>query len=149
MIEILLKGYKSYSPFHIGILFAAPVFAAPFFFIFLLLLFFFFFLCNSLTERTPILHQQKYLASCLCHWQKQWTTHPGWRNPRSQLRNYVIFKTDSKEPKNKSEFCFLSADWSRSVFHTGFKVQFALLLSRKILQVVLQPKIKKKVTYRF
>ena len=43
MIEILLKGYKSYSPFHIGILFAAPVFAAPFFFIFLLLLFFFFF----------------------------------------------------------------------------------------------------------
>ena len=43
MIEILLKGYKSYSPFHIGILFAAPVFVAPFFLIFLLLLFFFFF----------------------------------------------------------------------------------------------------------
>ena len=42
MIEILLKGYKSYSPFHIGILFAAPVFAAPFFFYFILLLFFFF-----------------------------------------------------------------------------------------------------------
>ena len=43
MIEILLKGYKSYSPSHIGILFAAPVFAAPFFFIFFIITFFFFF----------------------------------------------------------------------------------------------------------
>ena len=43
MIEILLKGYKSYSPFHIGIRFAAPVFAAPFFFYFFIITFFFFF----------------------------------------------------------------------------------------------------------
>ena len=43
MIEILLKGYKSYSPSHIGILFAAPVFAAPFFFFFFFYYYFFFF----------------------------------------------------------------------------------------------------------
>ena len=50
---------------------------------------------------------------------------------------------DSEEPKNKLEIgipFFLSTSsliWV-SVFHTGYKVQFSLLLSQKIVQVVIK-----------
>ena len=142
MIEILLKGYKSYSPFHIGILFAAPVFAAPFFFILLLLLLFFF-LCNSLTERHQFFTNKSTLLAAYAT-DKNSEQHTRADAILAVNWETIVFKTDSKEPKNKSEFYFLSADWSRSVFHTGYKVQFAMLLSSKILQVVLQPIIKKR-----
>ena len=45
------------------------------------------------------------------------------------VENYVIYKADSEEPKNKSEFVFLKRRliWV-SVFCNGYKVQFSSLL---------------------
>ena len=101
MIAILLKGYYHiwYSPFHIGILFGAP----GMFIICLCCNFFFLMWVILPPERTPFTSQTK-VPCRLCHWPKQWPIHPGWRNPRSQLKIYVFCKTDSEQPKNKSEF---------------------------------------------
>ena len=63
MIEILLKGYKSYSPFHIGILFAAPVFAAPFFFILSFYYYFFFYVTASLRGHQFFSNKSTFLAA--------------------------------------------------------------------------------------
>ena len=47
---------------------------------------------------------------------------------------YEICKTDSEEPKNKSEFhCFKCRLIWVSVFRTGYKVHCSLLLSREIV----------------
>ena len=48
---------------------------------------------------------------------KTLTDAHGPTHPRSQLRIYVICKTDSEEPENKSEIHFLSAGWSESISH--------------------------------
>ena len=64
---------------------------------------------------------------------------PGLTHSCSQLRTYVICKTDSEDPKNKLEFHFFKPRliWV-SVFCIGYKVQFSLLLSRKIVQVIIK-----------
>ena len=67
------------------------------------------------------------------------TDTPGPMDPRSQFRIYVICKIDSEEPKKKLEFHFFKHRliWV-SVFRTGYKVQFSLLLSKEIVQVVIK-----------
>ena len=67
------------------------------------------------------------------------TDAPGLTHSCSQLRTFVICKTDSKEPKNKLEFHFFKPRliWV-SVFWIGYIVQFSLLLSRKIVQVIIK-----------
>ena len=77
-------------------------------------------------------HHLHSLTTVPCH-------APAPTHPRCQLRICVICITDSDEPKNKSEFHFFKRrlTWV-AVFCTGYKVQFSLLLSQKIVLVVIK-----------
>ena len=88
-----------------------------------------------------LFHQQKYLAAYATDQNSDRRTgaDASYQSIEDLCTCRLFRKTDSEEPKNKLEFTFFKRTliWV-SVFRTGYKVQFSLLLSRKIVQVVIK-----------